>query len=387
MSVFTLKSRIIKSLWLCLLLLAYASSLQARDFPAFYERDYETAQKLDDLYERLKDADTLFMLDSVSDAIVNHNCRKEDQAYWRAYNGSKELMNQLGNRKPTANEVVHYKKLKEEEKRNWDLFEKCFTKQIRLPVFANNLPPGIDSYNKAISRYNELIKQHSGKLTEGYIDADIVKIEDEIKKLESKDPYVAVVTASFSNVKLIRKGATPVKLNRGTELIVGDIIITGSRSRTRIEMYDRIEEKNAGPTVLNIGSNSEVQVTRFYMQKTKKRVVEKWKRQKKSSALDRLVEIDVYRGFIRALTKGFGGRAAFSVRTGTALCGIRGTEVEINYDPQQDLVDYKLLEGVVEITTPSKKLNLEQGHSLQIRGGVAGEPKPLPPVQPTAPPV
>lgn len=41
--------------------------------------------------------------------------------------------------------------------------------------------------------------------------------------------------------------------------------------------------------------------------------------------------LDLIRGSIRAFTKGFGGRAAFSVRTGTSLCGIRGSEEVIKY--------------------------------------------------------
>ncbi|MEM1401784.1 MAG: hypothetical protein AAGG55_00510 [Pseudomonadota bacterium] len=77
------------------------------------------------------------------------------------------------------------------------------------------------------------------------------------------------------------------------------------------------------------------------------------------------------------MTKGYGKQAAFSVRTGTSLCGIRGTDVSVFFDPDADIVDYKLYEGVVEIKTPGLTTQLEAGNQLRVRGGVPEEPEAL----------
>jgi hypothetical protein len=88
--------------------------------------------------------------------------------------------------------------------------------------------------------------------------------------------------------------------------------------------------------------------------------------------------VDLIKGSIRAFTKGFGGQAAFDVRVGTSVCGIRGTDIKIDYLPELDEATFELYQGVVEITTPGGKVILEPGETLTVREGV--------PVRRAAPP-
>ena len=59
----------------------------AREYPVFFERDYETATKLNDLYRKLEAADTLLVLDSASEAIESGACREQMQTYTRLTDG------------------------------------------------------------------------------------------------------------------------------------------------------------------------------------------------------------------------------------------------------------------------------------------------------------
>lgn len=358
------------------LLLLLPGFADAREFPAFYERDYETAKKLNDLYEKLEAAESLFMLDSANDAIVGGACRAEDQAYQRAYDGLAQLGGKLSRGGSlSASEQQRYRQLQQVSKQDWQRFEACFDEQITRPVFADRLPPGVSSYATAIATYDRLMAENPGEFTEGQIDANVAQIETEIERIEAQQAYIAVVTSVFKGPTVSSIGSAGAReLRPGDELAIGDTVRTSGRGRVRIELYDRIEERNVGPTVLNIGENSEVRLEGMNFHR---RAVEARRAGMTRYELAREAVVDAVRGTIRVLTKGYLKEAAFSVRTGTSLCGIRGTDVEILYDPATDLVDYKLYEGTVEIRTPARKLNLNAGNGLRVRDGIPGAPKPM----------
>ena len=94
---------------------------------------------------------------------------------------------------------------------------------------------------------------------------------------------------------------------------------------------DESEAVNAGPTVINVGSSSEVMITHFAP--------------RFESPTEGNVFVELLKGGLRAMSEHWGGRAAFSVRVGTSLCGARGTEVAVTYDPRQDNAEYWLHHG------------------------------------------
>ena len=207
--------------------------------------------------------------------------------------------------------------------------------------------------------------------------ASIKTIENEIEEIESERAYIGIVTSTFRDTSIRAVGSTSFRdLSTGDELGPGDSLKTGPRGRITIELYDLIEEKNAGPTVINIGSNSEITIThiRFHREIDAQRLASM---PADEFYLERF--FDLVRGVTKVFTKGLGGEAAFSVRTGTSLCGSRGTEIEIEYDPEIDLVEYRLTEGAVEISAPSGKLSLREGSQLTVDKGQIGTPQPLEP--------
>lgn len=337
-----------------------------RDIPDRFERDYETAETLRKLYKKLQDAELLFMLDSINEAIVSGGCSKENLLYKEAISEVRQLAGRKrAGERLTYDEERYYEEQIQAEETLWSEFEDCYSEQLRQPTFANQLRPGVDSYAAANATYEELREKHRWSQDDGF-DAVAAEIEREIQRVEQEPVFIATVTHTFREVRLERNRIKR-DLHKGEKLMLGDIVLTGTRARARIEMHDRVEEQSAGPTVLNIGSDSEIMMQHFLVAFDPE----------DRSWVDRTV--DMIRGTIRAFTKGFGKEAAFSVRTGTSLCGIRGTEIQIEYLPELGEVRYELYEGEVAIETPGGSVALKPGTMLTVRDGVPGKPQPLAP--------
>lgn len=336
-----------------------------------YERDLETARKLYELEERLEDAELLNRLDSVDEAIVDGACREK----WQAYSESTEEVEMLGARlqagaRLTPDEAQYYEDQKRAMESGWTDFKSCYTRE--LPRFSQYLPPGLSTYYDVVTRYDQLLEKHRGQgLVEGHIQASINQIEEEIERLESEPASIATVLSAFRRVEVVREGRTQ-PLGSGDPLFLGDVIRTGPRGRARIEWADHLIEKNAGPTVANIGGSSEVSMQAFAF-KISRLVREDPDKLWYEHALD------FVRGKIRLFSKNWGSGSAFSVRVGTSLCGIRGTDIEIDYTPELDEATFTLHSGVVEIETPSGRVTLKPAQTVTVKDGVPGAVRPAGP--------
>lgn len=139
----------------------------------------------------------------------------------------------------------------------------------------------------------------------------------------------------------------PVELNY--PLVLGDVIRTGSSSRARLEFADRDPQSAAGPSVINLGDETELAVESFLV---------KFEKPRKSQGFFELI-----RGTIRAFTKGWSGDSNFSVRSGATVCGIRGSEQIVRVVPG--------LDGALLQTNVSGNVYTTPG----ARWGAAGERK------------
>lgn len=131
---------------------------------------------------------------------------------------------------------------------------------------------------------------------------------------------IANLTSVFDDVKVLPqgKGGTWAVAEKGRALYRLDVVRTGPRGRARIEFVDRVQEDNAGPSVVNVGSSTEISMEKFDFSLT----------EKASQGI-----LGLIRGTIRTFFKNFGGsRSSFAVRTGTSLCGIRGSESTVTYE-------------------------------------------------------
>ncbi len=125
-------------------------------------------------------------------------------------------------------------------------------------------------------------------------------------------------------------------LPRGGWISTGDCVRTGPISGVRIQMNDRDDGRNAGPSVINIGSNSVLCFGKFDV---------RFDLNRQESVMDLIT------GAIRVFFKGWGRNDSVSIRTGVTVCGIRGSEVFISFDPADDFVQAQVLEGHMDVTS------------------------------------
>ncbi len=141
----------------------------------------------------------------------------------------------------------------------------------------------------------------------------------------------------------------------GRWIRLGDTIVTGPNGRVRVELCDRDDARNLGPSVINISRNSEFVFDSF-----------EWERGSWTSLI---------RGSIRTFFNPWGRDSGFSVRAGGVVCGIRGSDVFIAYDPKAEKVSASVLDGHMDVTSSltGKTENLTALQSAVVRDGEIGE--------------
>jgi hypothetical protein len=325
-----------------------------------YNTSLETARELYKLEERLDDAKIMRDLDLVDEQIKTSDCK----ARWVSYSEAREEVRMLAAREkggerlsPDVADYYDAQKIKQNE--GWKDFEGCYTG--RLSSFTAFIPTEIATYRAVVDLYAELSEKHSAyalnEATVLFAIEDLKRVIKETKELPAA--AIGTVTKVFKDAWRVR-GRDETRLRRGDKIKLLDTIRTGFRAKVRIVLNDRDEEANVGPTVINAGGMSEVTIQKY-----------QWRLQDKEKPWYDLVLVTV-RGTLRLFSKNWGSRAAFSIRSGTSLCGIRGTDVEVKYVPELDEITYKLWHGVADIKAPSGKVTLKSLQTVVVMGGVLG---------------
>ena len=319
-----------------------------------YARDFETANKLAELEERIEDATIMLLIDAADREIQTTRCRTK----WDEFSEKRD-----------------------QETR--DEYKQCFDDEF--PVLTQRLLSGVSTRDQALNFYRELQRKNADHaLGEGTLNSKIAEFEAEKRELEATFPFISspslpnggkrcssvcigMAVSPFRRVE-VKRGNRWENLNEGDDIYLSDVIRTGPRGRVRIQFADlkETERFKSGPTVVNIGSSSEIQMQKYEF-RFKKRAAEEDR-----TFYENLV--DFTKGTIRAFTTNWGSRAAFSVRAGTSLCGIRGTDIEIEHEPLLDETTYRLFTGVVEITAGQERRTLKAGQTVTVTGGVFGPP-------------
>lgn len=153
---------------------------------------------------------------------------------------------------------------------------------------------------------------------------------------------------------------------RGERVFRGDRLRTGAPGRARLELSDRIEARNIGPSVVNVGWETEIDLEQFKFDLT--------------DPPRRQGVIGLIRGVLRAFFKGFAQDSSnlFVVRTGASLCGIRGSDVMVEYDGYGHAV-YYIDHGSVAVEAGGGSATPPPGHKIEVRGERIGEPVPMSP--------
>jgi TPR repeat protein len=180
-----------------------------------------------------------------------------------------------------------------------------------------------------------------------------------------EDGYVGVAIAAMGDIELHFCGGGVIPLRKGTKIRIGDCIKTGPNGRVRVQMADRDEKHKCGPSVINVATNGEMCFAKFLASFDDP--------PKQNSA------IELLKGTIRMFFKGWGRHSSVSVKTGVTVCGIRGSEVIISYDPEKERVLAYVLHGLMDVTntrTGATK-SLKKNQKLVVSKGVIGKVEPL----------
>ena len=85
--------------------------------------------------------------------------------------------------------------------------------------------------------------------------------------------------------------------------------------------------------------------------------------------------IDLIKGGLHAITKGWKNGSIFSVRAGTTICGIRGSEIMVKYSPDAGKVEAYVIEGHMDVTDTKtgEEISLTDNQKLAFADGALGE--------------
>lgn len=201
--------------------------------------------------------------------------------------------------------------------------------------------------------------------------SDFKKCAEQVSNAEAKgfsSGVVGVLAGRFRKITI--KGCRgEFEARRGALLFLGDHVVTGPKGRARIIFNDRIDAIKSGPSVMNIGPNSDVLIKEMY-RRYKTRVGKVLGKEP-----DNIVEA-LYGNVLLFFRGPPGSKWSFRVEAGVAICGIRGSEGMVSYNPDKEHVTAYLNEGHMDVTgasgqatelIPGKYVELERGSVGQTR--------------------
>ncbi len=324
----------------------------------------DNAKKLEAINKQIKTVEILMQLDDVDDYINKpFRCGKKASVLRKLKNRLRILNDDFNKgRISSTNYNATFDSLNIKRKQALTTFNECFywTLKAAGEIFPDALALKTRTWKEMADAYDRLTKR--------YYTIGIGFPKGELKQLRLKrnrfirnaDNVVAIFSAlTKDTVRLItadNNRAVPAYV--GMIISAGDTIVTNRMGFSRIYFLSK-HISGMGSIQFDIQPNSEIKITKeLAMSKLP------WKRE--------VTLMDVFKGTARALFQGWRRSSVFSVRAGTTVCGIRGTDIEISYSPKDKQSHFKLYSGRVEIRTPIEKFYLDAGNEVSVTGRYRG---------------
>lgn len=318
-----------------------ATALQAQSVSGAKELVITTQEKLQKLEEKLFYAELMHQMETIDNKVTYGTCRRQTDALNAARD---EAETQLRIRE----------------------FESCFNLKVteHLQYYPELRRVGIRDYESLNRVYLQILHSKFNNDRDFNASKAVATLKQEIKDFkDGQDRVVAILVSVFKDVYVKQGGSTQWRMvSAGTPLLRSALVRTGDQGRARFEFVDYFHDTNSGPSAINVGSDTILQLSNFNIDREKHRKVG---------------ALEILKGAIRMFSEGWGGKAAFTVRTGTSLCGIRGTDIEIHYQPQDDQILYRLRKGEVQITTPYDLFLMKPGQEVSVTNGTASAIRPI----------
>jgi hypothetical protein len=173
-----------------------------------------------------------------------------------------------------------------------------------------------------------------------------------VSPVHAQDKSGATLTAMVGNVSVVKGKAPAKKLEVNSALAVGDVVKTAPGAKAQLKLADG--------SVVTIGENTELKITRFQVQGEERKGL-----------------LDLARGVARAVVTKMAPSSTFEIRTPTAVAAVRSTTWMLEYNAKGE-TEVFVGEGVVAVTSRGKQLGrvvLEPG----LGTTVAKDKAPIPP--------
>jgi hypothetical protein len=327
----------------------------------------------DQLKQILKDAKFYRALGSSKRAIdAQGRCGKNREAVQKSRQQFDKYQAQND-----ANPTAENKRLAEKWQSSIELeikyYKDCFANNLSSfePVWAE----GITTYDLHRAKFREM-REDFNQITS--LNFYISKLQDKIdtwgdefrggrvgQKKEVGEGKIAAITGQVEFLEYASASgwSSWVPARTGVQLEKGDSLRTGPGSSVTIVFSTANRDFIVNKVEAVLGPNTEIEIGDLIFRES-------------LSSQDQSV-LRLIRGTLRALTKNWGIKSVFSVRTGTSICGIRGTEVAISYDPGTDSADVHLDYGDAFVKSGGRELTLQPSTSVTISKGQIGSPRPL----------
>ncbi len=148
---------------------------------------------------------------------------------------------------------------------------------------------------------------------------------------EPQEP-VADLESAVGLVEVRREGEWHQAAD-GDALLLDDEIRTDVGATARVRFRDHDSISGAEATVLDLGPETHLKVHEMALED--------------GTVKSRSGFMDLVRGVLHAITKGWGPGSMFSVRAGTTICGIRGSIASVAFDPQDEAATVTSLDGEI----------------------------------------
>lgn len=193
-----------------------------------------------------------------------------------------------------------------------------------------------------------------------------------------KEGYIGVVFAATGDYDLHDYSGQQMRASKprmlgDTKIVdvqlirIGDRIQTGKNGRLRVQLFDWDGTSNTGPSVISMASNSEMYCDGFFGFREQV--------QQENQSILSLIK-GKWRAYIKSKTLE-SRNAGFRVEAGVAVCGIRGSDVFISYNPDTETVEAYVIEGHMDVTnsetgetkslTDNQKLLIDNGNISEIQ--------------------
>ncbi|MEM6602564.1 MAG: FecR family protein [Pseudomonadota bacterium] len=319
--------------------------------PAARERRKKTLQ------EALQRIETYWWFNHYNIMLHEQYCAEDFRIVQQTFKSAERASKQnISN--PNANTEKALRDAKEQNKFAREDFEICANAKIRASnsqMMQENNVTDFASFKAGKAIYDQRYKGKDDEMLHKRYSEELAVLDSDVDKLGIIDGMIGRVE--------VKRGGKWISVKEGMTLYLADHIRTGPKGRARIEYNDYSRKYNRGPTIFNIGSDSEVHLAKFNI--------------KLDEPPRREGLIELIRGTIRGYNTNWGERSVFSVRTGTSLCGIRGTDVIFSYDPDTNTTEYKLNHGIVDVKTPHKTIMLKDNQKLEVVDDIASMVEPM----------